>query len=107
MAVVPRPEGKMLAGANVCDGKKVPLANVECLVENINEQSGVEVTAGVNGQFATDHSPIMSSYMDAGLCPVNVHWHLGAEHKSVGEYDDGGSYPNQDRRLFSELGNSY
>ncbi len=28
------------------------------------------------------------------MCPVNVHWHLGTEHYSVGEYDENGSGPN-------------
>ena len=27
--------------------------------------------------------PIDGAYCAAGLCPVNVHWHLGAEHLSV------------------------
>jgi len=27
------------------------------------------------------------------MCPVNVHWHLGAEHRSAGEYDEHGSGP--------------
>jgi len=28
-----------------------------------------------------------------GLCPVNVHWHLGTEHRSAGEYDETGVGP--------------
>merc|ERR1719453_1197103 len=35
----------------------------------------------------------MEPYWKAGLCPVNVHWHFGAEHKSVGQYDETGSGP--------------
>ena len=35
-------------------------------------------------------SPITEPYWKKGLCPVNVHWHLGAEHYSVGEYDENG-----------------
>ena len=35
----------------------------------------------------------MTPYYQQGLCPVNVHWHLGAEHLSVGEYDDHGYGP--------------
>jgi hypothetical protein len=31
--------------------------------------------------------PITSTFLEAGLCPVNVHWHTGAEHTSAGEYD--------------------
>jgi len=28
------------------------------------------------------------------MCPVNVHWHLGTEHYSAGEYDEGGDGPH-------------
>eukprot|EP00526_Cylindrotheca_closterium_P020354 CAMPEP_0113616466 /NCGR_PEP_ID=MMETSP0017_2-20120614/8254_1 /TAXON_ID=2856 /ORGANISM="Cylindrotheca closterium" /LENGTH=130 /DNA_ID=CAMNT_0000525781 /DNA_START=8 /DNA_END=398 /DNA_ORIENTATION=- /assembly_acc=CAM_ASM_000147 len=28
------------------------------------------------------------------MCPVNVHWHLGTEHLSVGEYDEMGAGPH-------------
>ena len=42
--------------------------------------------------------PIMGDYAkaDPPLCPVNVHWHLGTEHRSAGQYDEGGNgpYPN-------------
>lgn len=102
LQVVPRPQGQMFAGDNICDGKKVALENIQCLVDQINEQAGAEVTAGVNGQFETEAVPILSSYWDAGLCPVNVHWHLGAEHKSVGQYDEGGSAPGG-RRLAGDV----
>lgn len=33
------------------------------------------------------------------MCAVNVHWHLGAEHKVTGQYDESGSSPSHDRRL--------
>jgi hypothetical protein len=102
-----RPEGKWLAGDNICAASKVDLGNIACLVEDINEQSGADVSTGVNGQFVTNATPIMSSYMDAGLCPVNVHWHMGAEHKSDGEYDDDGTAPNKNRRLSSDIRPSY
>jgi hypothetical protein len=29
------------------------------------------------------------------LCPVNVHWHVGAEHRSAGEYDESGKSPKK------------
>ena len=40
--------------------------------------------------------PINTTYSQTNLCPVNVHWHLGAEHYSKGEYDEEGSasHPN-------------
>jgi hypothetical protein len=34
----------------------------------------------------TDVTPITKPYSETALCPVNVHWHLGAEHYSHGEY---------------------
>jgi hypothetical protein len=64
------------------------------------EQSGVNVTKGYVGGFdTTGRDPIMTSYLEAGLCPVNVHWHLGTEHYSLGQYDETGSGPDYRRRL--------
>lgn len=103
MQVVPRPEGKMLAGTNICDGMKADFANIACVVANINEQAGADVTEGTVGTFETNAVPVMTSYMDAGLCPVNVHWHLGAEHKSDGQYDASGSAPAAGRRLAADV----
>ena len=37
--------------------------------------------------------PITVPYSEAGLCAVNVHWHLGAEHLSVGQFDEYGTGP--------------
>merc|ERR1711865_968135 len=59
MQVVPRPEGKMLAGENICADKKAVLENIACTVEAINEQAGAEVTAGVQGEYVTTAVPIM------------------------------------------------
>merc|ERR1719181_1364891 len=42
---------------------------------------------------AGDRVPILEMYENTDLCPVNVHWHLGAEHLSVGEYDEHGTGP--------------
>merc|ERR1712183_121234 len=38
--------------------------------------------------------PIIDPYFKTALCPVNVHWHLGAEHRSEGEFDENGMSPN-------------
>ena len=92
---------------NICAGKKPAhsdaagtdayFANVECMVNGVKqalEQAGANVTAGYKGEMnATGRVPITEPYWKAGLCPVNVHWHLGAEHLSVGEYDDAGKGP--------------
>ena len=49
------------------------------------EQAGGNVTVGYEGglDVGTDE-PIKEPYYKQKLCPVNVHWHLGAEHLSVG-----------------------
>merc|ERR1719238_1803249 len=45
-----------------------------------------------------NYYPIQGDYdkQEKPLCPVNVHWHLGTEHRSAGQYDEGGNgpYPN-------------
>jgi hypothetical protein len=57
------------------------------------------VTAGYVGGLtegpggAALGTPITTPYYQAGLCPVNVHWHLGAEHLSAGEFDEDGVGP--------------
>ena len=84
------------AGENPCEGTNPQLPKVECYIDAIEqtgEQSGTNVTAGYQGDRETDAVPITVPYWQAGLCPVNVHWHLGAEHLSVGEYDETGSGP--------------
>jgi len=91
----PTPMGRNLT--NPCYNKKPTGAawdNKNCSINGVIdaiEQSGTNVTVGYKGLKSTTHTPITSSYLNAGLCPVNVHWHLGAEHYSVGEYDEFGS----------------
>merc|ERR1719498_1660259 len=56
-------------------------------------------------------APIVD-YNDKGMCTVNVHWHIGAEHRSGGQYDETAEFdhPNKDtyagshRRLASADG---
>jgi len=112
MQVVPM--SPMMAGTNVCAGKKPIDAspgdgyfnNVDCLKDGVLdalEQSGTNVTAGYKGEIdTTGRAPITTNYWEAGLCPVNVHWHLGAEHLSVGEYDENGKGPAAHRRLAAD-----
>jgi len=101
----------MALTANPCEGAKPyhadPTANdgagdyyfmnTNCTIEGVSqtlEQAGANVTKGyVGGMDAGDRVPITEPYWKAGLCPVNVHWHLGAEHLSVGEYDEDGTGP--------------
>ena len=108
---------KVLEGENVCVGKK-PLhanaagddnyfKNTECMKDNVIqvlEQAGANVTVGfVGGLDAGNRVPIVEPYWKEGLCPVNVHWHLGAEHLSVGEFDEAGSGPaaSHNRKLLA------
>merc|ERR1719487_350241 len=54
-------------------------------IEGAIEQAGANVTRGYVGLIDNSATPpITTTYRAAGLCPVNVHWHLGAEHLSVG-----------------------
>eukprot|EP00968_Pinguiococcus_pyrenoidosus_P003166 scaffold184_cov316-Pinguiococcus_pyrenoidosus.AAC.64 len=97
-------------GNNPCEGiYPIPgFDNFECFQEDIvvaMEQAGANVTKGYNGDLETDAVPITNPYYQEGLCPVNVHWHLGAEHYSLGEYDETGAGPsdvNERRRLAGE-----
>jgi len=57
------------------------------------EQSAIDISLGYTGGFDSAVEPINQSYWQVGLCPVNVHWHLGAEHRSAGEFDEAGTGP--------------
>jgi len=107
--VVPVPDIKLFTDTgNICKNKKPTHANVtaqdnywlniNCMQGNVVkalEQAGANVTKGyVGGIDASTRPPITTSYLEAGLCPVNVHWHLGAEHLSVGQFDEHGVGPN-------------
>jgi len=65
----------------------------EDAVRQAGEQAGGDVTRGYLGSLETDVVPISVPYFKTALCPVNVHWHLGAEHRSEGEYDEAGTSP--------------
>ena len=105
---VPKPE------TNPCAGQKPYHAgpgdsyfsNTQCVVDSVTqtlEQAGGNVTKGFVGLLdAKSRTPITQKYSDAGLCAVNVHWHLGAEHKNVGTFDQhppAGLVHNSGRRL--------
>jgi len=102
-AKVAFPTTKAPEGDNICEGKKPKdpaFDNKNCTLASIKEQAGANVTKGYQGSFNTSAVPITIPYFQAGLCPINVHWHLGAEHYSKGEYDESGSGPTEivDRR---------
>jgi len=98
---------------NPCAGKKPDAPNVQCVIDAVlqtGEQAGANVTAGYNGSFETEAEPITVPYYLKGMCPVNVHWHLGAEHYSAGEFDefgDGPSSVNERRQLAGETRQGY
>jgi len=99
--VVPDPKKNLGLTANPCAGTKpkpgTGFDNIDCIVDSIikaTEQAGGDVTAGfVGGMNVGTRKPITQPYWKAGLCPVNVHWHLGAEHRSQGQYDESGKGP--------------
>jgi hypothetical protein len=103
-----------LAGTNVCAGAKPTSGwdNRACYEEGaaiLIEQAGGDVTMNGDGTFtqggndAGDVEPIGTPYFQAGLCPVNVHWHLGAEHRSEGQFDENGTGPaDASRKLLAE-----
>merc|ERR1719330_993655 len=76
------------------------LTNTACRDEDgmvvVPEQAGANVTSGFQGKMALKEvrTPIMDAYYLHGMCPVNVHWHLGAEHLSLGEFDTSGKGPD-------------
>lgn len=118
---VPSPPGTGLrtphvaSAENPCHGKKPDenpyFDNVQCVIDGVSqalEQAAGDVTKGYSGAIdakggsdVTDSNgrslprdPMVGPYKDHGLCPVNVHWHLGAEHRSAGEFDEDGSGPH-------------
>jgi len=79
---------------NPCENKKIEIPNAACYDENfsvaVGGQAGADVTVGKKGLIDVDFEPVTSIFNAAptGMCPVNVHWHLGAEHRSEGQYDE-------------------
>jgi len=72
------------------------LDNRKCIEDGVItafEQSGSNVTEGYKGTMETDAVPITTTYFAKQMCPVNVHWHLGTEHYSMGQYDETGTGP--------------
>jgi hypothetical protein len=98
---------KAPAAANPCEGAKpaagsgfdnFPCGDIYTMVNDVIEmrdapQAGANVTAGYQGDLQSQQTPLTGAYYQHGLCPVNVHWHLGAEHYSVGEFDETGAGP--------------
>jgi hypothetical protein len=100
---------KVRDGPNPCEGTKpapgagfdnFPCGDIYTMVNDVIEmkdapQAGSNVTVGYKGDLNSTQTPLTTAYYLNGLCPVNVHWHLGAEHYSVGEFDETGSGPSE------------
>jgi len=79
---------------NICDGAKLAFENKLC-ADIHAPQAGGNVTKGyVGGLDVGDIEPVTVPFFQNSMCPTNVHWHLGTEHYSVGQYDENGSSPN-------------
>merc|ERR1712238_584691 len=82
----------VVMGNNTCAGMNPQFPNIDCLGEDgvvdVSEQAGQNVTKGYIGGMESDIVPITESYYKVGLCPVNVHWHAGAEHHSSEDHDE-------------------
>ena len=64
------------------------------LSHTVNEQAVADVSSPFAGTKDTGgRVPITKAYWKASLYPVNVHWHLGSEHRSNGQYDENGKGP--------------
>jgi len=98
--VLPNPKKRMKSDKNPCEGKKEltkdALKNTACFKDGVRqaiEQAGADVTKGFQGSLNSTVNPINIPYYKTSLCPVNVHWHLGAEHRSEGQFDEDGTSP--------------
>lgn len=80
-------------GENTCAGMNPNFPNVDC-IHVPGPQAGANVTKGYKGEMEVgDLAPNLNPYWASSMCAVNVHWHLGTEHYSVGEYDENGDGP--------------
>ena len=80
---------------NVCAGAKLAFENKLCADLGVAPQAGANITKGyVGGMDVGDIEPNTKPYFQSSMCPVNVHWHLGAEHYSLGEFDENGHGPH-------------
>mmetsp|Transcript_5495 Transcript_5495/g.9981 ORF Transcript_5495/g.9981 Transcript_5495/m.9981 type:complete len:379 (+) Transcript_5495:44-1180(+) len=80
---------------NTCAGAKLAFDNALCADLEVAPQSGANVTKGYVGNVDMgDIKPNTNPYYKSSMCPVNVHWHLGSEHYSYGEFDENGDGPH-------------
>jgi len=89
------------SGANVTKGYKGSLKVMDWCAEDEVDLCDEPTTSVTEGR-----RPITTTYLQAGLCPVNVHWHIGTEHLSMGEFDHNGKGPATDVVLDWQDGNT-
>jgi hypothetical protein len=76
---------KALTFPPISEALNVPIA---CSDAGAKVQSGADVTFGSKGTMKASLMPIATPLSEVeGMCAVNVHWHLGAEHRNKGTYD--------------------
>jgi len=63
------------------------LGNLHCDHADTQVQAAADVTEGSRGLMEAKLRPILNPFSNHGMCPVNAHWHLGAEHKNTGTFD--------------------
>ena len=95
---------KYIDEKNVCVAyteKGLSFPNINCTKY---PQAATNVTIGFNGTLDTTllykgkvAKPTTESFILTDMCPVNVHWHLGTEHVSTGQYDESGTGPSDSR----------
>ena len=119
---IAREAGGIFGVENFCHKAKPTAAsfdNAACVAASV-EQAGGDVSMAGSAYTAAEQGTrtatagannlIKVPYFKKGLCPVNVHWHVGAEHRSAGQYDEDGKGPGEatHRKLLSgeaRLGN--
>jgi hypothetical protein len=88
-------------GENPCTDKDQQAENppsAQCIIDAIQPTGTRDVTRGARDEIAS-FDPLSIPFREAGLCPVNVHWYVGANHFSWGEYDNTGTSPSQQAKV--------
>mmetsp|Transcript_36029 Transcript_36029/g.40528 ORF Transcript_36029/g.40528 Transcript_36029/m.40528 type:complete len:418 (-) Transcript_36029:547-1800(-) len=97
--LIDRKSGDFFPKDNPCADSNPETPNAQCFVDGVVDamvgpQAGINITEGYEGGYTAFGDfdgdivePITTSYLEANLCPVNIHWHSGAEHFSAGEFD--------------------
>jgi len=91
------PKSNVTSTANPCADTDPVLDRFPCITDGVSknlEQAGANITEGyVGGLDVGGRQPWNRTFLEGGLCPVNVHFHLGTEHLSVGQFDENGAGP--------------